>query len=78
VPKIVTGIETQRRHLGDGLVRLANFLEVAGITVWAAVIAATAPIAVMLATVKALVDVTKGKGRRFCATVRAIAKLLVV
>ena len=44
----------------------------------AAIVAATAPIAVMLATVKTLVDVTKGKGGRFCATVGAVTKLLIV
>lgn len=75
---MLSAIVMQKRVPRNGLLRFANFLEVAGIAVWATVIATTTPITVMLATVKALVDVTKGKSGRFCATVRAVTKLLIV
>ncbi len=38
---------------------LANFLKVTGVAVMTPVIAPTAPIAVMLAAIKALIDIAK-------------------
>ena len=56
----------------------ANLFEVTGIAVRATVVAPATPIAVVLAAVKALIDVAKSKGCRFCAAGRAVTEILVI
>ena len=65
-------------RLVRGLMSLTNLFKVTGIAVRTTVIAPATLIAVMLAAIKALIDVPKRKGSRFCTAIGAVTKLLVI
>ena len=72
------GCRLLRSVFVDALKRLTNFLKITRIAVRAIVIARTAFVAVMLSTIKALIDVTERKKSRLCAAVWTIPKLFVI
>ena len=55
-----------------------DFLKITGIAMRTPVIALATLIAVVLITVKALIDVAKRQERRFCTAIGTVPKLLVV